>query len=100
MSSIKTLVRNNSEQEADVLEDSEFITVALVQISTQALALKDTTQSEDLLVGMANILELMQEVLVKNNITPIDVVQYAANLRAEHGSFSDKKYIQTDEVKE
>lgn len=97
MSSTKTLVRNNSVQDTEVLDDSEFITVALEQISTQALALKDTTQSEDLLVGMANILELMQEVLTKNNIKPIDAVQYAANLRAEFGSFCDKKFISTED---
>lgn len=93
----KKLVRNSSTEEVEILDDSEFISTALEQISTQALALKDIKESEDLLGGMAEILELMQEVLMKNNIKPIDAVQYAANLRAEHGSFNEKKAVSTED---
>lgn len=87
----KVLVRNNSTDEVQVLDDSEFIDVALTQMSEAALSVKGCTQSEELLNGLAVVLELMQEVLAKNNINPINVVTHATNLRNEFGSFSDKK---------
>lgn len=96
---MKVLVRNNTEV-ANVLEDSDFINVAFDQISAVALELKNVDESERVLNGFAIVLELMKEVLIKKNINPVDAVQHAEAMRKEHGTFSDKKYIQTDEVKE
>lgn len=89
---MKVLVRNNTES-SEILQDSEFIDVALEQISTVSLSLKDATESEQILNGMADMLELMQDVLMKHNINPTFAIQHAASLREELGSFKDKKVI-------
>lgn len=96
---MKVLVRNNTEVN-DVLDDSEFINVALDQISAVALELKGVDEAERVLNGFSIVLELMQEVLIKKNINPINAVQHAEAMRQEHGTFSDKKFISTDEGKE
>lgn len=96
---MKVLVRNNTEVE-NVLDDSDFINVAFDQMSTVVLELKNIDEAERVLNGFAIVLELMKEVLIKKNMNPGDVVKHAEAERKEHGSFSDKKYIQTDEVKE
>ena len=91
---MKNLVRGNEAPEsAEVLSDSEFITVALDQISTTAQSIKNTTQSEEVLNGFADILELMQEVLMKHKMSPIVALQHVSAIRQERGSFSEKKAV-------
>ena len=94
---MKVLVRNNSTESTEILDNSEFISVALDQIGSIAQNLKSVDESEKLLDGLADILELAQEILSKNNINPINVIHHASNLRNEFGSFTDKKAISTQD---
>lgn len=96
---MKVLVRNKVEV-SETLSDSEFINSAFNQISAVALELKSVDEAERVLNGFSIVLELMQEVLIKKNINPINAVQHAEAMRQEHGTFSDKKFISTDEGKE
>lgn len=90
----KVLVRGgNAPDNAEVLSDSQFISTALEQMASTAISLKDSTESEVLLRGMADIMELMQEVLMKNNIVPTFALEKALELREQEGSFQDKKAV-------
>lgn len=95
---MKVLVRNKVEV-SETLSDSEFINSAFDQISAVALELKNVDEAERVLNGFAIILELMQEVLIKQNIPPITAVQHAQTMREEYGTFSEKKFISTEEGK-
>lgn len=92
---MKTLVRNNTES-TEILSDSEFISTALEQISTEALNLKDVNATDELLDGFSDMLELMQEVLLKNNINPVKAFEHAMSRRKEEGTFQDKKAVNKD----
>lgn len=90
----KVLVRGgNAPDNAEVLSDSQFISTALDQMASTAISLKDSNESEVLLRGMADIMELMQEVLMKNNIAPTFALEKALELREQEGSFQDKKAV-------
>lgn len=90
----KVLVRGgNAPDNAEVLSDSQFISTALEQMASTAISLKDSTEAEVLLRGMADIMELMQEVLMKNNIAPTIALEKALELREQEGSFQDKKAV-------
>lgn len=93
MSTIKILVRNNSTEESEILSDTEFMSTALDQMSSTAISLKDCNEADILLNGMADIIELMQEVLMKHNIAPTYALQKAYELREQNGSFQDKKAV-------
>lgn len=81
-----TDVPNNSES----LNTSEFINVALEQISSTALSVKGSDEAEPVLNAMSDILELMCEFLVAKNIQPDFLFDHASELRNTKGTF-DKK---------
>lgn len=95
---MKKLVRNNVENadNVEILNDTEFLSTALEQISTTALNLKEVDATDKLLDGFSDILELLSEVLLKNNINPKNAFIHAENLRQEKGTFHDKKAINKD----
>lgn len=93
---MKQLIRNNTNEESEILDDAEFLSTALEQISTTALNLKEVDATDKLLDGFSDILELLNEVLLKNNINPKNAFIHAENLRQEKGTFHDKKAINKD----
>lgn len=87
----KQLVRgNNVPQDSETLSTSEFMNVALEQISSTALSVKGSTEAEPVLNAMSDILELMCEYLKAKNIQPDSLFEHAAELRNTQGAF-DKK---------
>lgn len=88
------LVRGNEAPDTSVvLSDSEFISVALDQIGSTAQSIKDASENEEVLNGFADILELMQEVLMKHKMSPLVALQHVSAIRQERGSFSEKKAV-------
>lgn len=93
---MKTLVRSSVDTNVEVLNDTEFLSTALDQISSTAQQLKEADATDKLLDGFSDILELLSEVLIKNNINPKNAFIHAENLRQEKGTFQDKKAINKD----
>ncbi|SOK58899.1 hypothetical protein [Yersinia phage fHe-Yen9-03] len=75
---------------SEVLSTSEFITVALDQISSTALAVKGSDEAEPVLTAMSDILELMCSLLKAKNIAPEFLFEHAEVLRNTEGTFEPK----------
>lgn len=93
----KVLVRvNNIESESEVLSTSEFMDLALEQIASTALSVKDSDESEPVLTAMSDILELMCGYLMCKNISPDFLFEYATQLRNTQGTFEKKVAVKKD----
>lgn len=94
----KHLVRGlTAPENAETLSTSEFETLAFDQISEISLSLSFSKESSEVLEGMSDILELMKAILQAKNIAPLNLFTTAEKLRAEEGSFSDKKAVEQDD---
>lgn len=92
-----TVLFRNEEAPADavVLSDSEFIQAALERISIEAdyLRTEGISDASEVLDSFAVMLELMQEVVMKNKMSPLVAMEHISTVRQEKGSFSDKKAV-------
>lgn len=91
---VKKLVRGkNAPSDSEVLSDSEFIKVALLNIAAKATALAEVEVSNptNMVDTFSDILDLTCAVLIKENINPADLYKNAAEKNVELGSFMDKK---------
>lgn len=91
---VKKLVRGkNAPSDSEVLSDSEFIKVALLNIAAKATALAEVEVSNptNMVDTFSDILDLTCSVLIKENINPADLYKNAAAKNVELGSFMDKK---------
>ena len=93
----KILVRGNDiPQNSETLSTSEFMNVALEQISSTALAVKDSDEAEPVLNAMSDILELMFHYLKAKNIDPDFLFTHAVELRNTKGTFDQKVAVLKD----
>lgn len=93
----KILVRGSSAPpDSEIISSDEFITIAFEQISTISNGLSISTESDKLLEGMSDILELMKSILITKNIKPTELFTVAQQLSLSNGTFSDKKVINND----
>lgn len=88
------LVRDNVQGvETLKLRGKKFNTVALDNIISTATQLKERTQTEDVLLDVADILELLNAFLIAENIKSQDAIAKAEEVRKELGSYSNKLII-------
>lgn len=98
MSDKKLLVRGvTAPSDAEVLSSSEFETLAFDQISDICLGLSFSKDSEEVLEGMSDVLELMKAILEVKNIAPMNLFTTAERLRTEEGTFADKKAVNQEQ---
>ncbi|QOI71581.1 hypothetical protein pEaSNUABM47_00097 [Erwinia phage pEa_SNUABM_47] len=87
----KKLIRGGEvPQSAEVLSTSEFMDVALEQISSTALSVKGSNEAEPVLTAMSDILDLMCSFLKAKNIEPTALFEHAEVLRETEGTFEKK----------
>jgi predicted house-cleaning noncanonical NTP pyrophosphatase (MazG superfamily) len=89
----KTLVRNNTQENTETVASNEFIEIAYNQISDISLSLNKDSETDDVLEGMSDMLELMKAVLKSLNIKPEHLFNTAHKLSTEEGTFSDMKAV-------
>lgn len=88
------LVRDNVQGvETVVLSGKKLNTVVLDSIISTANQLKERTQAEDVLLDVADILELLNLYLITENIKSQDALAKAAEVRNELGVYSKKLII-------
>ncbi len=93
----KQLVRGNEvPANSETLSTSEFMDVALEQIASTALSVKDSDEAEPVLNAMSDILELMNQYLVAKNIQPDYLFEHAVELRNTKGTFEKKVAVPKD----
>lgn len=93
----KILVRGSEvPQNSEELSTSEFMNVALEQISSTALSVQNSDESEPVLNAMSDILELMCEFLKAKNIAPDFLFEHAEELRKTQGAFNTKVAVLKD----
>lgn len=89
----KTLVRNNTQENTEKVGSDAFIATAFDQISEISLSLSKDSETDDVLEGMSDMLELMKAVLNTMNIKPEHLFNTAYKLNSEEGSFSEMKAV-------
>jgi len=88
------LVRDNVQGvEAIELSGKSMSTVVLDNIISTANQIKERTQTEDVLLDVADILELLNVFLITENITPQDALSKAVEVRNTLGSYTKKLII-------
>jgi predicted house-cleaning noncanonical NTP pyrophosphatase (MazG superfamily) len=93
----KSLIRDNVIPEnSEALSTSEFMSVALEQIASSALSVKDADEAEPVLDAMSDILELMCEYLKAKNIHPESLFEHAEEVRNIKGTFQKKVAVSKD----
>jgi hypothetical protein len=93
----KTLVRGNDvPNNSESISTSEFMSVALEQISSTALSIKDADEAEPVLDAMADILDLVCQFLVAKNIDSDYLFEHAIELRNTKGAFNTKVAVLKD----
>lgn len=93
----KTLIRGNDvPADSETLSTSEFLEVALEQISNTAQSIKGSVDAEPILEGMSDILELMCEYLKAKNIQPEYLFEYVNEIRNTKGTFAQKVAVLKD----
>lgn len=90
----KVLVRGgNTPDNAEVLDDAEFIRLCYSTIKDKTVELENSTESSQVLDALSDILELSMSIIQKENITAQNLFAHAMNRRNVEGSFLDKKAI-------
>ncbi|AMM43670.1 hypothetical protein FDG95_gp105 [Pectobacterium phage vB_PcaM_CBB] len=93
----KILIRGNDvPQNSEEISTSEFMNVALEQISSTALSVQGSDEAEPVLTAMSDILELMCEYLKAKNIAPDSLFEHAEELRNTQGAFNKKVAVPKD----
>lgn len=93
----KQLIRGNDvPQDSEEISTSEFMNVALEQISSTALSVKGSTEAEPVLNAMSDILELMCEFLRAKNIAPDSLFEHVEEIRKTQGAFNKKVAVPKD----
>lgn len=88
------LVRDNVQGvETLKLQGKKINTVVLDNIISTATQLKERTQTEDVLLDVADILELLNAFLIAENIKSQDAIAKAEEVRKELGAYSNKLII-------
>lgn len=88
------LVRDNVQGvETIVLSGKKQNLVVLDNIISTVTQLKERTQAEDVLLDVADILELVNLYLITENIKPQDALAKANEVRNELGAYSKKLIV-------
>lgn len=90
----KTLVRGlTAPDNAVILSSKEFIGSAFEQMSEISLSLNESTETDEILAGMSDILELAKTILLTMNIKPSHLYDMVEKLSSEEGTFSEMKAV-------
>lgn len=94
----KTLIRGDEtpQENYEEITSFEFMNLALEQIASTSLSIKDMDAADPILDAMSDMLELMGEYLKVKNIEPSYFFEHAAQLRNTKGAFN-KKFATTQE---